>query len=566
MSSFLSKKGLSSSGTTLPRSKGSSNVQEFLASNPLFDDKTLAERKEAAKYFSVRSYRKDELIATQGDIGDRLYIIMEGTVEFTRTTDGAERSLRKYSKNEMFGDYALVHQSHRNTSNEKRIPGTYQNNIKRKCLTNLRARVEEAGQNLIWMGLETIPFLHGFSQDKIAQIGSFFQFQAFPKGYCIYREGDFGKRFYVLLSGECVVTAVDDLGFNLELTRIKPVKTFGEAALIEGKRREATVTTMTESTVFFMESDDFQDFLSWVPNLRNQLLDSVAQNDYANQFGEQIPVFKELTPLHKYRLGVGSTRVKIPQGVNIKEQGEDRDQNFYIIISGTVEVSKDGKKLRTLSTQDYFGEVGLVLSTKKNASKINTATVTVTSDECICLSIRPNVFQSIVVDEPALAAEISIRLLGDQVPLSDILDHPTAREAFLKHCEKEYAEENVDFWLAVRELEDIKNRVVKKSVLKALGVDVPAVKAEKIRLLKEKVERISNKFIIDDAKEMVNMSSEVRDKILEKMDKNDYDWDMFSEASKEVYNMVQADNFTRFKCSEDFETLLDSIGRYNPGN
>eukprot|EP00511_Aplanochytrium_stocchinoi_P012579 CAMPEP_0204877114 /NCGR_PEP_ID=MMETSP1348-20121228/48015_1 /ASSEMBLY_ACC=CAM_ASM_000700 /TAXON_ID=215587 /ORGANISM="Aplanochytrium stocchinoi, Strain GSBS06" /LENGTH=327 /DNA_ID=CAMNT_0052033951 /DNA_START=20 /DNA_END=1003 /DNA_ORIENTATION=+ len=317
---------------------------------------------------------------------------------------------------------------------------------------------------------------------------------------------------------------------------------------------------MTESTVFFMESDDFQDFLFFVPTLKDRLLQSIQDTDFANMFAQKIPIFRELTPLHKYRLGVGSTRVKIPRGTIIKEEGNKKNQNFYIIINGEVDVNKGGKFVRKLENGDYFGEVGLV------SLKANTATVKVSdTGACTCLAIRPQVFQSIVVDEPAIAAEISIRLLGTGSRLSDILNHPLAREAFIKHCEKEYAQENIDFWLDARILEGIEKRTIRKSVLKALGVDVPAVKAEKNRLLKERVEYIINKYIINDAEEMVNMSGEVREELLEKINKGEYSFNMFADAQKEVYNMVEADNFTRFKHSQDFQKeVLDKLGRYSP--
>lgn len=67
-------------------------------------------------------------------------------------------------------------------------------------------------------------------------------------------------------------------------------------------------------------------------------------------------------------------------------------------------------------------------------------------------------FKALFVAEPSVLAEFSIRFLGHEVSLNDILHHPLARESFLRHCEKEFATENVEFWKAVEDFEALQVR------------------------------------------------------------------------------------------------------------
>lgn len=67
-------------------------------------DKYLAEIKQNAV---VRSYNKDSIVFYEGDSGDYLYIILEGTVKMYKTTPkGTQIQINRFSAPAMVGEYA----------------------------------------------------------------------------------------------------------------------------------------------------------------------------------------------------------------------------------------------------------------------------------------------------------------------------------------------------------------------------------------------------------------------------------------------------------------------------
>ena len=72
---------------------------------------------------------------------------------------------------------------------------------------------------------------------------------------------------------------------------------------------------------------------------------------------------------------------------------------FFVLIEGTVRVTKDGKKLADLSGGDWLGEIALLTKTPR------TATVTATSS-VRTLVIVDREFRRVVSEMPAIAMKV----------------------------------------------------------------------------------------------------------------------------------------------------------------
>ncbi|TMG41228.1 MAG: cyclic nucleotide-binding domain-containing protein [Chloroflexi bacterium] len=93
-----------------------------------------------------------------------------------------------------------------------------------------------------------------------------------------------------------------------------------------------------------------------------------------------VPLFSHCS---KHELEFLSTRmdeVSLPAGRTLLTQGKPTD-TFYVLLSGEVEVSREGRPLKRLKDGDFFGEIGML------DRGLATATVTTTEPaECLCLS------------------------------------------------------------------------------------------------------------------------------------------------------------------------------------
>jgi CRP/FNR family transcriptional regulator, cyclic AMP receptor protein len=74
----------------------------------------------------------------------------------------------------------------------------------------------------------------------------------FAKGNTIFREGEQGDEFFVVVRGE-----VEIRGENRHLEILGPKGIFGEMALIDDSARSATVVALTDVTVALIQEQQF---------------------------------------------------------------------------------------------------------------------------------------------------------------------------------------------------------------------------------------------------------------------------------------------------------------------
>jgi CRP/FNR family cyclic AMP-dependent transcriptional regulator len=94
----------------------------------------------------------------------------------------------------------------------------------------------------------------------------------------------------------------------------------------------------------------------------------------------------------------------------IREGAPGRE--FFVLIDGTVEVSRDGRAIDTAGPGDFFGEMALLTDEPRNA------TVTTTSDvDALILTARN--FRTLVEHNPLIALKV-MRAVADRVPPSEL--------------------------------------------------------------------------------------------------------------------------------------------------
>jgi CRP/FNR family cyclic AMP-dependent transcriptional regulator len=95
----------------------------LLAQTTLFANLDDASRASLASVSVNRSYKKGELICNQGDLGETLFIIVEGHVKvFVTSEDGDEMVLATLGPSDVFGELALIDGGPRSASAEALEP------------------------------------------------------------------------------------------------------------------------------------------------------------------------------------------------------------------------------------------------------------------------------------------------------------------------------------------------------------------------------------------------------------------------------------------------------------
>ena len=112
----------------------------------------------------------------------------------------------------------------------------------------------------------------------------------------------------------------------------------------------------------------------------------------------KVPLFERVSQKELGRIAAISSEVSYPQGVALLREGT-RDDGFFILLQGEVDVRQGVRLLQTLKRGQFFGEIGLLASVPR------TATVT-TGTQIDALFISGSEFKRLLRDSPTLALKV----------------------------------------------------------------------------------------------------------------------------------------------------------------
>lgn len=132
---------------------------------------------------------------------------------------------------------------------------------------------------------------------------------------------------------------------------------------------------------------------------------------------QKVPLFSGLSEKEAANLLTTAKEREFAEGDEIIHVGDERARAFYLLLEGSVRVSKGGVTLADLGPGDYFGEMALLLEDTPR-----TADVTATSPTRT-LAITQWDFRALLTTHPrigvTLMAELARRLGTTNAALSD---------------------------------------------------------------------------------------------------------------------------------------------------
>ncbi|MEA2141593.1 MAG: family transcriptional regulator, cyclic receptor protein [Solirubrobacteraceae bacterium] len=90
---------------------------------------------------------------------------------------------------------------------------------------------------------------------------------------------------------------------------------------------------------------------------------------------QSIPVFADLSKQDLRAVARLADEVDISEGKELTKQGS-LSYEFFAIISGTAEVTVDGRAIAERGPGDVIGEMGAIADTRRNATVIATSPIT----------------------------------------------------------------------------------------------------------------------------------------------------------------------------------------------
>ncbi|CAD8098485.1 unnamed protein product [Paramecium sonneborni] len=165
--------------------------------------------------------------------------------------------------------------------------------------------------------------------------------KTYEKRQYIFKQGDQGDAFYVILNGSVKVYIDEPTEFKnfmqlKEIAQLGKGDAFGEISLLYNSKRTATVISNERSDLIVLEKDAFQEYMKTIDNSNE--MKTVALNRLL-QFLESLPVFQMF---NKDLLVQLCTKCQIqiyPSQQILLKQGVEPTQ-MYIIKSGRVKAIK----------------------------------------------------------------------------------------------------------------------------------------------------------------------------------------------------------------------------------
>lgn len=123
---------------------------------------------------------------------------------------------------------------------------------------------------------------------------------------------------------------------------------------------------------------------------------------------KKVPLFAGCSKAELRELARTADEIDLRDGQVLTREGRP-GREFFVLVDGTVRVTRNGRKLSDLGAGDWFGEIALLTNVPR------TATVTATSPVDV-LVITDRGFRRVVETMPSIALKV-LACVGDRLAL-----------------------------------------------------------------------------------------------------------------------------------------------------
>ena len=113
---------------------------------------------------------------------------------------------------------------------------------------------------------------------------------------------------------------------------------------------------------------------------------------------KRVPLFARCSKRELAEIGALADEIDLPAGKELTKQGAT-GREFFVLLAGSAEVTRDGSQVATLGAGDFLGEIALVTKAPR------TATVT-TLEPVRALVITDRAFRNLLDHSPELQLKV----------------------------------------------------------------------------------------------------------------------------------------------------------------
>ena len=313
----------------------------------------------------IEKLQPNQVLYDETSIGDKFYIVKEGTLE--ETIKNLE-SPKIYREGDTFGELALLEKRKREgkiISKDNSIIYSLKGQIFRNIVEKMNK--EEQKERLEFLSI--VPIFHSINKNQLNNIILNMYTCSFDQGQLIFKEGETGYSFYIIKTGS--VNCESESGGIKRTLQTKDY--FGEYAVLFDMPRSLNVRAKTKVISYKISSALLEESLGH--DYRNIILKSILRealinskylsllgsNYYINEIYQNVRIIlfhnDEIVPL------------KEENNNEDKDKDKDKDNNLiYVIISGNFIYKNNNNENKILSKRgQLFGEEYLDFKNSTNS-------------------------------------------------------------------------------------------------------------------------------------------------------------------------------------------------------
>nr|XP_014086564.1 cGMP-dependent protein kinase 1 isoform X1 [Bactrocera oleae]XP_036215792.1 cGMP-dependent protein kinase 1 isoform X1 [Bactrocera oleae]XP_036215793.1 cGMP-dependent protein kinase 1 isoform X1 [Bactrocera oleae] len=251
-------------------------------------------------------YKKDSYIIHENDEGSEIYVSETGYFDVIK----GGKVVGSFGPTTLFGELAILYNANRLAS-VRATTNARVWKITRETFRQIMVLSEskERDENLTF--LRAAPFLNDLSDDVLNKVVDLLQRKYYEPNACIVREGEVGNEFFIIRGGTVTIKKKNEHNVERVVDRRKRGDYFGEQALLNADRRQASVYADAPGTeVLKLDREAFISYLGTIPQLREkpeerksaERKQSTRQSEFDNEYAHV-----QLTDLKKVAtLGAGA--------------------------------------------------------------------------------------------------------------------------------------------------------------------------------------------------------------------------------------------------------------------
>jgi len=206
---------------------------------------------------------RGSVVLREGDAGRDAYVVIEGRLEVQIAGKTGPLPIAVLAAGELFGEVAIVAGSERRTASVVALTAVTLLRIDGRAFaqaiaddSHVRPELEAAANRMaVGRFIKSATLLGDLSPAAVSRLAEAVRVRAVAAGEVVIRQGEPGAECYLIRSGDLEVVAESD-GTERHLATLHTGMLFGEAALLTGAPRNATVRAKSDGELLVLRGAD----------------------------------------------------------------------------------------------------------------------------------------------------------------------------------------------------------------------------------------------------------------------------------------------------------------------